>query len=76
MAMTSRRFTFTHRTRDDGTVESICMNCFITVSRTWGDFKVREEELVKIEAAHKCDESRKSKRSQYSEGLAEGRCVH
>jgi len=53
---------FAHRTLDNGSVESICMNCSITISRTWGDFKVTEEELVEIEAAHQCDESRKSKR--------------
>ena len=38
------------------------MSCFLTISRTWGDFKVTERELVEIEAAHKCDESGKKKR--------------
>jgi hypothetical protein len=44
-----------------GTVESICMNCFLTISRTWDDFKVSEEELVEIEAAHECDITRRSR---------------
>jgi len=52
---------FSHRTLDDGSVESICMNCFLTISRTWGNFKVTEKELVEIEAAHECDEGRKAK---------------
>jgi len=53
---------FTHRVLDDGSVDSICLNCFLTISRAWGDFKVTETELVEIEAAHQCDESLKSKR--------------
>jgi hypothetical protein len=52
---------FAHRPLDDGSVESICMNCFLTISRTWGDFKVTEKELVEIEAAHQCDETRQSR---------------
>ena len=52
---------FAHRPLDDGSVESICMNCFLTISHTWGDFKVTEKELVEIEAAHQCDETRQSK---------------
>jgi hypothetical protein len=50
MAIAPGRLVFSHRTLDDGWVESICMNCFLTISRTWGDFKVSEEELVEIEA--------------------------
>jgi len=61
MAILPRRSVFFHRTLDDGSVESICMNCFLTISRTWGDFKVTEKELVEIETAHECDETRKSK---------------
>jgi hypothetical protein len=61
MAIPPRRFVFSHRTLDDGWVESICMNCFLTISRTWGDFKVSEEELVEIEAAHECDITRRSR---------------
>ena len=53
---------FVHRALDDGSVDSICVSCFTAISRTWGDFKVTEEELVEIEAAHRCDESRTSKR--------------
>ena len=48
-------------TLNDGSVESICMKCFLTISRTWGDFKITEKELVEIEATHECDKSRKSK---------------
>jgi hypothetical protein len=52
---------FSHRTLNDGSVESICMKCFLTISRTWGDFKITEKELVEIEATHECDKSHKSK---------------
>jgi hypothetical protein len=31
-----------------------------TFLSAWGDFKVSEEELVEIEAAHKCDATGKS----------------
>jgi hypothetical protein len=62
MAICPQHPTFAHRTLDDGSVESICMSCFLTISRTWGDFKVTEKELVEIEAAHQCDETRQSKR--------------
>jgi hypothetical protein len=53
---------FAHRTLNDGSVDSICMICFVPISRSWGDIKVTEKELVEIEAAHRCDESHKSKR--------------
>jgi hypothetical protein len=46
---------FAHRTLNDGSVDSICMNCFLTISRSSGDFKLTENELVEIEAAHRCD---------------------
>jgi hypothetical protein len=61
MAIPPRRPAFSHRILDDGSVESICMNCFLTISRTSGNFKLSEEELVEIEADHECDETRKSK---------------
>jgi hypothetical protein len=54
---------FAHRILNDGAVDSICMNCFLPISRAWGDFKLTEEELVEIEAAHECEESRRSKQS-------------
>jgi hypothetical protein len=53
---------FAHRALNDGSVDSICTNCFLPVSRSWGGFKVTEKELVEIEAAHRCDESRMSKK--------------
>jgi hypothetical protein len=53
---------FAHRALNDGSVDSICMNCFLPIARSWGVFKVTEKELVEIEAAHRCDESRESKR--------------
>ncbi len=52
---------FVHRTLDDGSVDSICLNCFLAISRAWGGFKVTEEELVEIEAAHRCDATGKSR---------------
>jgi hypothetical protein len=47
---------FAHRALNDGSVDSICTNCFLPISRSWGVFKVTEKELVEIEAAHRCDE--------------------
>ncbi len=61
MAFDQKRPTFAHRPLDNGSVESICMSCFLTISRTWGDFKVTEKELVEIEASHQCDKTRQSK---------------
>jgi len=52
---------FAHRPLDDGSVESICMKRFLTISRTGSGFKITEKELVEIEATHECDKSRKSK---------------
>ena len=52
---------FARRRLDSGSVESICMGCFLTISHTWGDFKVTEKELVEIEASHQCDETREVK---------------
>jgi hypothetical protein len=52
---TSPQLRFAHRALNDGSVDSICMNCFLPISRSSGDFKVTEEKLVEIEAAHKCE---------------------
>jgi hypothetical protein len=60
---------FAHREITDGSVDSICMNCFLPISRSWGDSKVTEKELVEIEAAHRCDESPDSKPSARSLGF-------
>ena len=46
---------FHHRIDKDGTVQSVCMKCFVTVSRTWGNVALTVEELCKIEAAHVCE---------------------
>jgi len=51
------RHRFTHRPLDNGSVESICMNCFLTISRTSGEFKLTPEELKEIESAHQCDQT-------------------
>jgi hypothetical protein len=44
-----QHFEFPHRTNQDGTIDSICPHCYLTVGRsTW------EAELERIEAAHVC----------------------
>jgi len=53
---------FARRALNDGSVDSICMKCFLPIFRSWNGFKVTEKELIEIEAAHSCDESRESKR--------------
>jgi hypothetical protein len=40
---------FTHRPREDGTVDSICLGCFQTVAVT-----TDESDRETLEAAHKC----------------------
>ena len=60
---------FAHRALNDGSVDSICMNCFLPISRSWGGFKLTEKELIAIEAAHRCDESPKSTRLAISAGF-------
>jgi len=55
----SQSLRFTHRPLDNGSVESICMNCLLTISRTWGNFKLTAEELNEIEAAHVCEPKRR-----------------
>jgi hypothetical protein len=57
---------FRHRTLDNGSVESICMNCFLTISRTWGRFELSAEELNEIEFAHECQPRRKPANPQNS----------
>jgi hypothetical protein len=52
---TSPPLRFAQRTLNDGSVDSICMNCFLTISRSWGDFTVTAKELVELEAALKCE---------------------
>jgi hypothetical protein len=52
---------FAHRALNDGSVDSICMNCFLPISRSRSGLKVTEKELAEIEAAHRCDESRESR---------------
>ena len=64
--ITSPRLRFAHRTLNDGSVDSICMNCFLAISRSRGDFKVTEKELVEIEAAHECEPRRKPTKPQDS----------
>ena len=58
--------TFLHRIANDGTIESICSTCFVTVSRTWGHFKLTTGELSEIEAAHVCDQKHKPVRRRDS----------
>ena len=41
---------YPHRTNADGTIDSICVRCHITIGRsTW------EAELERMEASHVCD---------------------
>jgi len=54
---------FAHRTLNDGSVD---FNCFLTVSRSRGDCKVTERELVEIEAAQECEPRRKPTKPQDS----------
>jgi hypothetical protein len=57
---------FIHRPLGNGSVESICTNCFLTISRTWGNFRVNAEELNVIESAHECDQRHKPSKPQDS----------
>ena len=57
---------FTHRPLVNGSVESICMNCFLTISSTWGNFKLTAMELNEIESAHECEPRRKPIKPQDS----------
>jgi hypothetical protein len=49
---------FPHRSNRDGSFNSICLNCFVTV----GDHRT-EEELVKMDAQHICKSTPLSRRS-------------
>jgi hypothetical protein len=53
---------FAHRELSDGSVDSICMNCFLPISRSGSGLKITERELVAMEAAHRCEGSSKAKR--------------
>ena len=35
-------------------MESVCLQCFATVSHTWGLFSLTTDELPEVEAAHVC----------------------
>ena len=41
---------FVHRENSDGTIDSICLICFLTVATAQ-----TEPELVSVEASHQCD---------------------
>ena len=41
---------FSHRTNKDGTIDSICARCYLTVGTAWN-----ESELPKIEHSHTCN---------------------
>ena len=51
---------FLHRSGKNGKVDSVCLRCFATVSRTWGLFSLTPEELGEVEAAHVCKSKRRS----------------
>ena len=41
---------FSHRRNKDGTIDSICARCYLTVGTAWN-----ESELPKIEHSHTCN---------------------
>lgn len=44
------RMKFAHRANEDGTLDSICPRCFVTIANsTW------EADLERVEMAHVCD---------------------
>ena len=45
------RFPFSHRHNPDGTYDSICNKCFMTVGT-----KRKEVDLLEVEQSHVCDE--------------------
>ena len=48
-------FDFPHRMNKNGTIDSICPHCYATIgTSTW------EADLDRIEAAHRCEPSRRS----------------
>jgi hypothetical protein len=52
---------YTRRTNPDGSIDSICMYCFATISLTWTGYKLNEEELSEAEAAHRCPHKKRAK---------------
>jgi hypothetical protein len=46
---------FYHRVNTDGTIESICLSCFLTAARADIGFDLQE-----LEAAHQCDDKEPS----------------
>ena len=49
---------FLHRIAQDGTVELVCLTCYVTVSRIYENFVLTADELSQLEAAHVCELSR------------------
>jgi hypothetical protein len=48
-----RTLNYPHRTNPDGTIDSICPHCYVTVGTSmW------EIDLERLEAAHVCDQNR------------------
>jgi hypothetical protein len=43
-------FSFAHRNNRDGTVDSICLGCFVTIATEWS-----KSELLEIEKQHECE---------------------
>ena len=42
---------FRYRVNADGTIDSICLHCFMTAAKTGN-----EADLDRLEAAHRCDD--------------------
>ena len=49
---------FLHRIAQDGTMELVCLTCFVTVSRIYGNFALTADELNQIEGTHVCELTR------------------
>ena len=49
MTMTSIRSEFKHRSNPDGTFDSFCLCCFLTIATTSS-----EDALTALESAHQC----------------------
>lgn len=56
--------TFAHRKNDNGTVDSICRNCFATIGT-----ELSEIALGECEARHKCDEFAREEERKRREGF-------
>jgi hypothetical protein len=53
-------FEFPHRMNKDGTIDSVCPRCFVTIGcSTW------EADLDRMEAAHVCESSRLNSFNQH-----------